>query len=103
MDPTHLVLQNIGICTAAMRKNSRWANVSSYVGARRAPSAAGGQGRSLKSGSSSAGEGAGGYGTEEEGSRDERGGGSEEDLMVGFVELRRKLMESEGELRNARL
>lgn len=100
MDPTHLVVQNIGICTAAMRKNSRWANVSSYVGSRRLPPAAGSQ-RSRKSGSFSAGGNGteGGYGMEDEGSRDrdERGGG-EEDLMIGFVELRRKLTETEGKL-----
>lgn len=71
-----------------MRKNSRWANTSSYVGGRR-PSA--GQ-KSLRSGSFS-GDNTSNYAHDDGHPGRE---GNEEDLMAGFVELRRKLAESEG-------
>lgn len=94
---SHLVLANITTVAGAMKKNSRWAGSSSYTGTAQTSE---GKRRARAAGiNSSASSSSGlrvGAGDELSGA----GGGSiqegEEELMGGFVELRWKVVESEG-------
>lgn len=84
---SHLVLASIIQVTAAMRKNSRWANASAYTSAAHS---------SHHSRTSLLDRSANEYGPP--GSDRARVLGQEE-LMAGFVELRRRVQESEGACR----
>ncbi|CED82462.1 Pattern-formation protein/guanine nucleotide exchange factor [Phaffia rhodozyma] len=82
LSPTHLVISNITNVTSAMRKNSRWARASSYSGSGRS------FGRSdLRTKRPVIGE-----------DRGETGFEGEEELMAGFVELRRTVLENPKDL-----
>ena len=100
---SHLVLANVTTVAGAMKKNSRWAQSSSYTGSGGPNAGRSRQQQRLRSGSMNSGrdsnereasgrEGGGGGGGERGGSVQE----GEEELMAGFVELRWKVVESEG-------
>ena len=81
---SHLVLANITTVAGAMKKNSRWAHSSSYTGG-----AGPGGRRGVASQMGLRSSTLNGH---------EKGVEGEEELMGGFVELRWKVVESEGEL-----
>jgi hypothetical protein len=81
---SHLVLANITTVAGAMKKNSRWAHSSSYTGG-----AGPGGRRGVASQMGLRSTSTNGH---------EKGVEGEEELMGGFVELRWKVVESEGEL-----
>lgn len=81
---SHLVLANITTVAGAMKKNSRWAHSSSYTGGA-GPGGRRGVASQMGLRSTSV-------------NGQEKGVEGEEELMGGFVELRWKVVESEGEL-----